>query len=156
MIEIVKLTLSDALYVVGSMREDDRRALRAVVGPVNDDVAAANRWQTEGPAWTLLDDNVPVAICGLSLHTKWSAIAWLICTPRMTGESWRKLMRHARTVLANMAAGGLQRIEAHVMADWPGAIRFAQQLGGVLEGTRRKAGRHGEDIQMWAIVKESK
>lgn len=159
MVEIMKLTLADALHVVSNMREIDRQALRAAIGPVSDDVIAANRWQTEGPAWVLVDDDEPVAIFGVTVHTRWSGVAWLIATPRMSGEAWRKLMRHSRTVAANLTAGrlsGMHRIEMHVVAHWGAAARFAKRLGAVLEGTRRRAGRDGEDIQMWAIVKESK
>lgn len=154
MIDVHKLTVADALLVVGNMREMDRYAAKAVLGPVSDEVFAVNRCQTEGPAWALVDGEVPVAIFGLSMHTKWSAVAWLIATPAMTGESWRKLIRHARIVLRNFKASPLHRIEAHVLAEWPEAVQFAQRLGGTLEGTRRKAGRHGQDVQIWSIVRE--
>lgn len=155
MIEIHKLTLADALIVVGNMREQDRYAAKAVMGNVGDEVFAMSRYQTEGPAWSMSCGLGPIAIFGLSMHTKWSAVAWMIATPQMTGESWRKLMRHCRTVLGNVDASPLHRIEAHVMADWPEAIEFAQRLGGRYEGTRRKAGRDGQDVQIWAIVKGS-
>ena len=154
MIDICKLTLADALLVVGNMRENDRYAARAVMGPVSDEIIAMSRYQTDGPAWTMLDEGSPVAIFGLSMHTKWSAVAWLIATPQMNSDSWRKLIRHARTVLGNVGKSPIHRIEAHVLSGWAEAERFAKHLGGTHEGTRRKAGRTGEDVQMWAIVKE--
>ncbi len=153
MVEIHKLTLADALFVVGNMRDEDRYCMKAVMGPVSDEVFAMNRYQTEGPAWSMVDDSGPVAIFGISLHTKWSGVAWLVATNAMTGESWRKLMRHCRTVLSNFETSPLHRIEAHVLADWPQAVVFAKRLGGELEGTRRSAGRNGQDVQMWSIVK---
>lgn len=153
MIEVCKLTLADALLVVGDMGENDRIALRAVLGAVGDEPIAVSRWQTEGPAWTLLADGAPIAIFGLSMNTKWSATAWLISTPAMHGDSWRKLIRHCRTVLFNMKSSPIHRIEAHVLAGWDEAERFVKHLGGTLEGTRRKAGKDGQDVQIWSFVR---
>jgi len=153
-VEIHKLTLGDALAVVADMGERDRHAIRAVMGAVGDEVIAANRWQTDGPAWVLIRDGAPVAIFGLAMYSGWSAVAWLISTPAMRSDSWRKLIRHCRTVLANMQASPLHRIEAQVMVGWPEAEAFAAHLGLTRESVRRKAGRHGEDVQIWTIVKE--
>jgi len=154
LIEIHKLTLADALHVVSAMREEDRYAIKAALGPINDEVLAVNRFQTEGPAWSMVIGDEPVAIFGVSMHTAWSGVAWLISTHAMTGESWRKLIRHCRTVIANLDSGPAHRIEAHVMADWPGAVQFARRVGMEFEGTRHKAGRNGQDVQMWAIVRQ--
>lgn len=153
MIEIYKLSLADALTVVGNMREEDRYAMRAALGPVSDEVFAANRWQTEGPAWSMARDGDPIAIFGLSMGNAWSAVAWLVATPAMSPESWKKLMRHCRTVLGNARATGLHRIEAQVLDGWPEADRFARRLGFEFEGTRRAAGRGGQDAHVFAILR---
>lgn len=150
------LTLDDALHVVRRMREADRRCVRAVLGDIEDEAFAVGRWQTTGPAWTVLQDGEPVAIGGLTLHTAWLAVPWLVATPDLRRETWRKLIRQGRTVLANASDPRhpqyRHRIEAHVLAEWPEAEAFAPRFGFVLEGTRRSAGRGGEDIQMWAIT----
>lgn len=153
---IHELTLDDALTVVRDMRERDRRCVEAMLGKVDDEVFAVDRWQTSGPAWSLHQDGVPVAIYGLQLPNAWTAVAWLLCRPRMSGTSWRKLVRHCRTVAGNVMAPGTaafhHRVEAYVMADWREAAAFAHRLGFEFEGTRRAAGKGGEDVQMWAMV----
>lgn len=155
MTEISKLLLEDALRVVSNMREEDRHCARAVLGQVSDSFLAVNRWQTNGAAWSLLQDGEPVAIFGLSQSGEWMAVAWLIATPAMNGDSWRKLIRHCRTVKANVFKPGssVHRVEAHVIGGWDAATHFAERLGFEHEGTRRAAGSRGEDVHMWAIVK---
>lgn len=155
------LTLSDALTVITDMRETDRACLGAMLGEVSDEVFAADRFQSTGPAWTLLDDDgAPMAVTGLNMPNAWSATAWLVARRGLKAQSWRKLVRLARTVLANAADAGHEqyrhRIEAHVLASWSGARILAQRLGFHYEGIRRGAGRRGEDIEVWAIVGPAK
>lgn len=147
---IVKLTLADAIAVVKEMRDDDHRAVKALLGNVGDEVVAVNRWQTPGPAWSLFQDNEPVAIFGISMPQEWTGTAWLMMKPNLSGQSKRKLVRHCRTVAANLKESSLHRVEALVMEDWPEAIKFVRRLGFRYEGTKLAAGSRGENFQIWA------
>lgn len=149
---IVKLTLEDALAVAKDMRPDDILAVTALMGHLSPEVFAASRWQTEGPAWSLFQDNEPVAIFGLSMHCAWAATAWLVAKPEITSHSWRKLVRHCRTVAANLNDSPLHRIEALVMEDWHAASRFAARLGFKHEGTKIAAGKRRENLQIWGLT----
>lgn len=150
------LTLDDALAVVRGMRAHDRACVRAMLGEIDDEVFAVNRWQSDGPAWSLLQDGAPVAIFGLQLPNAWTAVAWLLARQAISATSWRNLMRHSRTVARNLMEPGnaahRRRVEAYVMADWTEASAFAKRLGFEFEGTKRAAGSGGEDVQMWAMV----
>lgn len=147
-----QLTLADALVVALGMRQEDRACLAALLGTCNPETFAHNRWTSAGAAWSLWQADRPVAILGLAQHTEWAATAWLITTPTITPQSWRKLLRHARKVRVNALASGLSRIECSVLATWPKARRFAEQLGFELEGVRRAAGRDGEDVLLFGII----
>ena len=144
-----QLTLADALIVASQMREEDRKCVRAVMGDVSDEIFAVNRWSTEGPAW-VLDQDGPVAMFGLSSSSPWMYTAWLVASPRCARQSWKKLIRFARIVRGNVPA---HRVEALVLSGWVEAARFAHSMGFVHEGTRRKAGRDGQDIEVWGYVK---
>lgn len=153
------MTLADALYVVSHMRDMDRACVSAVAGDMGDEDFAANRWGTNGPAWTLCKESgEPIAIFGLSLHgaPAWWCVAWLVATDAFGLNSARKLARHARIVLGTITNPAseryMRRIEAHVLSHWTEARRFAAHLGLTHEGTRRNAGRNGEDIETWAIA----
>lgn len=147
------LTLADALVVCADMRPEDAACVRAVVGAEPGEWFAVDRWRVEGPAWTVVQDGQPWAIGGLSLPNAWTGVLWLVARPGLSGQSWRKLIRVARKVLScacdQRHPHYRHRIEAHVLAGWRGAERFAAGLGLVLESTRRQAGSGGEDLQTW-------
>jgi hypothetical protein len=150
------LTLGDALHVVQRMRLEDRHCIRQLVGELTDEAFAINRFQTDGPAWSVWQDGKPVLVGGLQFATPWIGIAWLVATPACSLQTWRKVLRFARTVAGNATNPAnphfKQRIEAHVMQEWTAAVSFARHAGLQLEGTRRAAGRGGEDVQVWGLV----
>jgi len=147
------MTLADALVVVADMRPEDEACIRAVVGEAPGEWFAAERWRTNGPAWTVVQDGEPWAIGGISMPNRWSGVMWLVCRPGMTSDSWRKCIRKTRTVLDNALSPGnafyMHRVEALVLDGWIGARLFVERLGFVCEGTRRQAGAAGENIQTW-------
>ena len=155
------MTLADALSVCARMRERDRWCLHALMGDIEHEAFAVNRWQTTGPAWVMDDaDGVPLCIAGLSFSNDWTAVWWLIATDGMGANSWGKALAHARTVTRQIAHPRHEhyrhRVEAHVMADWPESQRWIQRLGFRHEGTRVAAGRGGEDVQTWVITGPAK
>lgn len=154
---IRSMTLADAVLVCERMRALDAECLDAFVGSDDAEAFAVDRWRTNGPAWALCDARgMPCAIFGLTLHTSWMCVCWLIATDAMAPHLWRELIRHARTVHANVTDPTREqyrhRVEAHVLGTWDAARRFAGRLGFTHEGTRRAAGRGGQDIETWAIV----
>lgn len=150
----VQLTLADALLVANSMRAEDRHCLEVVTGACNSEFLAINRFQTVGAAWALYEGGRPVAMLGLSEVTPWCLNAWMLGTPAMSRQSWKKLLRFARTVRGN-ALRTTRRIECMVLSTWPRAVRFAYTLGFELEGAKRGAGKNGEDILLFAIIKRT-
>lgn len=146
-----QLTLADALVVASGMRPDDRACLEAVTGVCDAEAFALNRWQTDGAAWAMYEDGRPVAMFGLSRVNPWTLNAWLIGTPALSLQSWKKLLRFCRTVRGN-ALQTTRRIECMVLSTWPRAARFAESLGFELEGVKRGAGREGQDVLLYAIT----
>lgn len=146
-----QLTLADALVVASGMRAEDRGCLVSVLGACDSERLAINRWQTPGAAWAFYEGGRPVAILGLSEVNEWTVNAWLLATPGMTHQSWKKLLRFSRTVREN-ALQTTRRIECMVLSTWPGAVRFAESLGFELEGVKRSAGKDGEDVLLYAIL----
>lgn len=148
------LTLADALAVCSDMRPEDERCVRAIMGAEPGDWYAVDRFQTTGPAWTLLQNGQPWAIGGLTTRG-WSGLLWMVARPGLTSESWRKVLRLARTILRVACDPAspqyVHRVEAHVLGGWGGAAAFAGRIGGLqFEGTRRAAGARGEDVHIWA------
>ncbi len=153
---IEPLTLAGALLIAHDMREQDAACVRAIAGSEPGDWFALERFQTHGVALELVQDGQPVAMAGLSMPNTWTGVLWMVARPSLRLQSWRKLVRSARTVLERVSDPEhpeyRHRIEAHVLADWPQAQRFVQALGFVLEHVRRGAGSRGEDLQVWVRV----
>jgi hypothetical protein len=150
------LTLADCLAVVGAMRDRDRECVRALRGPISDDDFAMDRVQAYGPAWSLQQDGRAVAVGGISFQNSWACTFWMFATDEMTRESWRKLIRHTRTVLGNATNPAHEhyrhRVEAYTLDGWQGAADLAARFGFVHEGVRKGFGSGGEDMNVWAIV----
>lgn len=164
MIRLEALTLPGALVVARTMRPLDVDVLSALLAPdFNRDAFAVNRWQTDGAAWQLVDDAGPLVIAGLEFKSAWTGCFWMAAHARFdaappTGEAWRAVIRNTRAVVANAlnpdGKYARQRVEAHVLSTWLAARRLVRSLGFVHEGTCRKAGSGGEDIEIWARVAE--
>jgi len=152
-----ELSLAHALDVVAAMRPLDRMCVQALLGDISDEAFAVNRWQSYGPAWALVDDSgQALAIGGVSLPNDWTGVMWLVLRDGLPLETWRKLIRHTRTVIGNALdpanSSHRHRLEAHVLESWGDAKKLVQALGFEFEGTRLAAGRDGQHIQQWAIV----
>lgn len=144
--EMRTLTLAAAVHVASNMRQTDVDCLTAATTITDPEVFGLNRWQTDGAAWALHDDNgKPIAMGGISQVVPWCGTAWMVTTDEMDSASWKKLMRHSRKVFFN-AAKTIPRIEAHVLRSWAEADKFARSLKFELEGVRYRAGRNGQDI----------
>lgn len=150
------LTLADALSVASEMRQRDRECIQALLGPCSDETFAVNRWQSNGPAWSLYQGGRPVAVGGVTLQSAWSCVFWMYATNDISRESWRKLIRHTRTVLSNVTRPTHEhyrhRVEAYTLPDWTEAGELARRFGFVHEGVRRGYGSGGEDMNVWSIV----
>ena len=150
---IEPLSLPGALIVCADLRPLDAACVRAVCGREPGEWFAVDRWSTHGVALELLQDGSPWAIGGLSMPNAWSAVLWMVARPGMTGQSWRKLIRQVRTLVAHACNPAhpeyRHRVEAHVLDGWAEAAEFVRRLGFELEHTRRQAGRGGESVQVW-------
>lgn len=158
-LQMRELSLADALRVAQNMRELDRRGVAAILADISAEDFAISRWKTYGPAWAMAeDDGDALVMGGVNFTNDWAGTMWLVAIEGLRPESWRKLLRFTRTVISNALdpknIAARHRIEAHVMADWPGAQRLVKRLGFTYEGTLRQAGKNGESVQVWSIVRE--
>ncbi len=154
------LTLDDAILVARDMREHDRACIQALMPGVQDEQFAVNRWQTDGPAWTLLNDQFePVAIGGISFQSEWCGVFWFVARPCIQRKQWEKAIRTLDTVLSCVQDPNnpnfKRRLEAYTLGGWDAAERFAASRFD-FEGTKRGAGSRGEDILLWARVADKK
>lgn len=148
------LTLLDACIVCSDMRPEDAACVRAATGREPGEWFAVDRWQSNGPAWSYLQDGMPWAIGGLTLVNDWAGVAWFLARPKL--RTWRPILRHMRAVIDAATREDnpqrRRRIEAHVLHGWAGASRLAGWIGLSFEGLRMGAGAGGESFEMWGLV----
>lgn len=146
---VVELQLEHLLYLKPRLREMDRQAIfSAREGDLNDWVIDV--WRTPGAKFTMLGTHGrPVAAGGLVLTNR-TGTAWLVGTDELPDYGLSLVRFIRRTLTAAMQ--GLLRVQATCLASWSEANGFVAHFGLRHEGVRRKAGRNGEDLVMYAIV----
>jgi len=108
-----------------------------------------------GPAATVVDPQNQIVFC-CGIHDMWPGVGeiWAVFSPlakkyAYTWISAKEMMRWA------MNEGGYVRLQAALdPVGCPEAIRFDERLGFKPEGLMKRYGPHGEDMIMYAAVKE--
>jgi hypothetical protein len=106
-----------------------------------------------GPAYTVVDAQGRIVFC-TGIHDLWPGVGeiWAVFSPlaREYPYTW--------IAAKKLLAGGMQmyhRLQAPLdPVGCPEAIRFDERLGFKPEGMMRKYGPHGEDMIMYALVRE--
>jgi len=109
--------------------------------------------KTSGPAFTVVDpEGRIVFICGV--HDVWGRVGeiWAVFSPlaKVYPHTWQ-----VAKLLLEVEFENYDRLHAPLDAkQCPEAIRFDERLGFKPEGLMRKFGPHGEDMIMYALVRE--
>ena len=108
-----------------------------------------------GPAVTVVDPFGEIVFCA-GIHNMWSGVGeiWAVFSPlaKKYPDTWiiaRKLLNQY------FSQNGYVRLQAALdPKECPESIRFDERLGFKPEGLMRRYGTHGEDMIMYALVKE--
>lgn len=144
------LTLEGALYIAQHTRGINLNTFRECVPEVSPETFAINRWKSEGAAWQMIQDGVPVAMGGIEMVAPWLGVAWMSVTDQMSDQSWKKLIRFSRRVFEN-ASKTIPRIEAHCYEGWGMAQKYLKALGFQYEFTRARAAKDGRGVVSFVI-----
>jgi len=107
-----------------------------------------------GPAYTAVDPEGKIVACW-GVHTMWDGVGemWAVFSPlaKKYAHTW---------VIAKAMMRGLMQIYHRLQAPLdpvacPEAIRFDERLGFKPEGLMRRFGPHGEDMVMYALVRDN-
>ncbi len=150
-------SLLDILQLCAKAREDERRQYEALVGPWDAEEVAAWNFRRPGVKFALYtDDFTPVCAGG------WDQIApgvwqdWMVGTDDGWCQHWRTITRESRRVIEKLFEAGARRVQIHALASRSLACRWYEKgLGMRREGTLRGYGMNGEDVAMFARVKET-
>lgn len=140
------------------MRADEIAHWLAVSGAdaYDADVAARGFMNTPGLAFAVLDERgMPAAAGGFqqSLPGVWDG--WMAGTSDGWDLHWRAITKATRWLMGQLFAQGARRLAVDTIATRTAATAwYAQALGMRHEGTRRRAGAHGEDLVTYSRIAE--
>lgn len=156
--KIGKPTLLDLIQLAATAGEDEREQHEAVMGwPWDPERVAHDLYGRIGHKFGLVaPDGSIVAVAG------WDAVldgvwhAWMLASPEAWGEHGRTITRACRRVTDTMfRSEGARRLQTNVLESRTQACRWYEK--GLLmkrEGTLRGFGVNGENVALYARVKE--
>jgi len=134
---------------IREFREEDQNKLEALE-PLCMYMSAEN---LIGPAYTFLDEERVICVCGIQILWKGVGEAWA-----MVDKSFGKAVRAPARIQAlldyRMAKHELWRVQSHMMAHWSAGQKFIRHLGFKQETTEplRKFFWDGSDCFIYARV----
>lgn len=125
-------------------------------GAYDAEVAARGFMTTLGLAFVVVDElGAPVAAGGFQQGLPGAWDGWMAGTPEGWATHWRTITKATRWLMGQLFAQGARRLAVDTIATRTDATCwYAQALGMRHEGTRRRAGAHGEDIVTYARIAE--
>ena len=144
----VKFTLEHAIYIA----QNNVQARQAFV-----DMPGLDLWWNNNKdnflAYTLMDEDIPIACGGLTLQVRNMAEAWLL----MSTSARKHIIQIYRAVKVGLTAmiyeQKLVRVQATVDASWKEAQAFVESLGFECEGRLRRFGPNQEDYYVYSRIK---
>ena len=135
-------------YESAHLRALKLQPMQAELGTVIAAGDLAEQVARSGPAWTVLDQGLPVACCGFQFPWPGRAIAWAAL-----GDCGDRMLRITRAARQTFARCPADRIECHVKAGFTAGGRWATALGFTRESIMPRF-YGGEDFWCYVILKE--
>lgn len=153
----VDLVAEDLFYVCKRMTEDERAQYEAMTGaPFDYRESALYFANLPGIKFTYLDDqDVPVCCGGYHEVSAGVWQSWMACTDEAFANHWRGITRHSRRVMQMLFDNGIRRLQTNALAGRKSARKWYEAgLKLTHEGTMRGFAANGEDVVIYAKVKE--
>lgn len=146
-VEIVRLTGDDALYVAQNMREVDEAEISATRWSYTPWEFAVDCTRLPGSSWAALVDGEPVAIGGIAAHQPAIGQAWMVGTHNLPLAAVT-LTRFCKDMTHRMLTedSGINRIQAFSAGFHTEAHAWLKAVGLNAAQPLQKYGKGGEDF----------
>lgn len=158
MIHLGVPTVVDLAYLAEHMREDERAQWCALLGAesYDSDIAARIFATTQGFAWCLYEDDMPLVAAGLQPIQSGVYQTWMVGTADAWERHWRRITKECRRMFDGLLADGTARriqtyaLESRVFAhQW-----YAKGLGQHYEGTLAEWFTDGQNAVCYAVTRK--
>ncbi|WP_448950607.1 hypothetical protein [Labrys neptuniae] len=148
-------TLRDMTFIAATMRDQDRREIRAVIEESDTVIGTMLFNASPDLAWTAWIEDDAVAAFGISRLFAGLGSGWAYGTRRMR-RAIPALTRFARrSVRPLLLAEGFRRIEVRTAIDHDLSHRWLEALGFTREGVAVAYGSGGLDFATYAATRQS-
>lgn len=148
-------TLRDMTFIAATMRDQDRREIRAVIEESDTVIGTMLFNASPDLAWTAWIGDDAVAAFGISRLFQGLGSGWAYGTRRMR-RAIPAITRFARrSVRPLLLAEGFRRIEVRTAIDHDLSHRWLEALGFDREGVAVAYGRGGLDFATYAATRQS-
>lgn len=146
------LSLEPVAYVIGAMRDWDRREIYATRNDSDDTLLAQHVLRT-GPISWVAGEDLPIACFGCA--PLWSGVysMWFFATDSLDKIGLSVTRMIIRSIVPMMWDLGAHRLECRSMDGHLEAQRWLETLGATREGTLKAYGRGGEDFHTYTWEK---
>jgi hypothetical protein len=159
---LVPATPDAVFYVCRRMRADEIEQLRAFYslddanGKFDADAVAIMLLNKQGPRYTVLQDDGTPAVCfGLEMIVDGVWQPWMAGTAEGWERNWRAITKGCRWVLHGIFNLGARRLEMSAIESRVQTHEWYQRaLKMTPEGVKRKFGRNGENVHLFAVLAE--
>jgi hypothetical protein len=154
---VVKPSLYALIYLCENARPDEIVQHQAIVGRVwNPDDVANDHYNRRGVKFMLVgDDHVPIVAGGWDPVIEGVWHGWLVGTMVGWEKHWISITKECRRIMDSMLDKGARRLQFSAITSRQQACKwYADGLKMQPEGVQRNYGFNGEDIVMYARVKE--
>lgn len=154
---LVQPTMLQLLTLTAQARPDEIEQYEALVAREwNVDDVANDHYNRIGVKFCLTtDDGTPVAAGGWDpiIDGVWQS--WMVGTMDQWGRHWRSITKASRRVMDRLEESGARRLQTNALASRAAACQwYVKGLKMQPEGVMRGFGMNGEDVAMFARVKE--
>jgi len=152
--KLARPNLAQLLYLAQNMTSAEVAEHVALTGDDFDPEALAIRCHSyNGPAHVFVAGGKPYYVGGFTLTTPHTAAAWSIATDECE-KHVLEMTRIGRRIVHGVLDAGVHRIQMTCLESRTMARRWYEALGAVHEATLRGVGAGGENLVVYAIVKE--
>lgn len=156
---IVPASLWHLNYVCEHIREDEIEQFKVMRGldEFNPDLAAARFYNPEMPQFTVIGINrMPAVVGGYSFVAPGVWESWMVGTEQGWRENWRTITKATLKMIGQMFESGARRLETVCLENRVKANEWHERsLHLKREGIKYNYGQNGENVVMFAAVKET-
>ena len=157
MIYLAQVKMVDLLRICQDARPDEKEQYEALVGVKWDtEIVVNDLFNRTGTKFSLMRDNLPIAVCGWEPLIPGVWQAWMVGTMDNWDKYWRSITKLCRETIDIMfSLEGTRRLQIAVLSSREKTCEwYIRGMKFHYESTMKKFGMDGQDMSIYAKLRE--